>query len=306
MSVEKNTKNTLTHEDGGWTTVINETVQNIPHTGALGVYCYLASKPSSWEINKVELAIHFKCGSQHIDTCFKILKQIGAIEIKMIRNSKGQSIGWETNLKRKIPVQHVHSVQNPENRHSGDLSRMPVSHNLGKPESGKSGTINKRLLTNKSYLKNKKAVTVFSCSQDVKSHINLVLANRKKSLPDSSLDEIVFYVGEFQDYDSVAKKINIALKLIEQGKWNIPHGYNGITSQSIRKEEEHNQEQKMHEAYQDADAYRVIKQLVVSDKTYISIKDRLAAYRESINSSIGNIEIPINTNKSSYIESRIG
>lgn len=257
MSIEKNTKNTLQHEEGGFTTLINETIQNIKHTGALGVYCYLASKSAGWEICKTHLQNHFDCGKAHINTCFAYLKKIGAIEVKMIRNIKGQCTGWETVLKRKIPQ----PVQNTENQHSGDLSRIPISQNLGFPESGKSAIRNKRGFTKKEVIKKtkKESVSVFSDSCSIKAHIQLVLTKRKASVSDDIIDQIVFYVGNERDYDSVVKKINIALKLVREGKWQIPQGYKDITSQAIKAKEEQQQREKEIQQIEDAKRIREIK-----------------------------------------------
>jgi hypothetical protein len=230
MSIEKNNKNSLLHEDGGFTTTLNSTIQNIKHTGALGLYCYLASLPTNWEICKEHLQKHFGCGKAHINTCFKYLKEIGAIEVIMNRNGKGQSIGWSTILKRRINVQYVHSIQNTRNQHSGDLSRIPKTENLGNPESGKSAII-KETTEKKERVKektNKEApvVSVFSDSVSVRSHIALILKNRNKLLTEDLIDEILHYIGDRRDFDEVVKLINISLKLIKEKRWNTPKGYN--------------------------------------------------------------------------------
>lgn len=151
MSIEKNTKNTLQHEEAPFTTLINEVLNNIRHTGALGVYCYLASKSSGWNICKKQLQNHFGCGRKHIDSCFKYLKEIGVIHILMIRDSKGRAIGWETILKRTLPAQHI---QNTQKVHSGELSRIPISHNVENPDCGKGTPINKRYIEIKDIINN--------------------------------------------------------------------------------------------------------------------------------------------------------
>jgi len=141
MTIEKNTRNTLHHEDASFTTLTNELLNNIKHTGALGVYCYLASKPPGWGICKKHLQNHFECGRKHIDSCFKYLKEIGAIQITMVRDAKGRAMGWNTTLKRKLPNKHSFT-QNTQNGESGELSRIPIFHNLENPQSGKRAPIN--------------------------------------------------------------------------------------------------------------------------------------------------------------------
>lgn len=155
MSIEKNTTNSLKHEVYGWTTILNETLQNINHTGALGVFCYLASKPENWNICKIHLSKHFNCGREHIDTCFKVLKLLGLVVTTMIRNEQGQCIGWKTLLRCKIPVENINNNQNTGNPLSGDLSRIRVSQNLGKPESGFPYTTKERTLKKKEEEKRK-------------------------------------------------------------------------------------------------------------------------------------------------------
>ena len=114
MSVERITKNVLTHEPFPFTSIFNEMLQGITNTAALGVYCYLASKPSGWIICKKEIQKHFKCGRDHINSCFKYLKEIGAIEIQPARGENGKISCWNTLLKRHLPtIRETHIVDNP-------------------------------------------------------------------------------------------------------------------------------------------------------------------------------------------------
>ena len=282
MSIEKNTKNTLSHEDGGFTTLINETLSKIRHTGALGVYCYLASKPAGWEICKIELQHHFECGKAHIDTCFRYLKKIKAIEITSIRNSLGQITGWDTKLKRKISVQTVYVLQNTKNQHSGSKktklstdTRIPVSHILDNPESGKSAIINK-VVNKKSIIKktnNKDPVSVFSDTCSVKNYIEMVVANRpdQEPLEDEIVDQGAFYCftkNPDHSFDSVNKKINIFLKLVREGKWLIPQGWNGITFQSIREADELHEKNKRVPYEQERQSMQTIRQAATSGEGF--------------------------------------
>ncbi len=103
MSIEKLTKAVLEHEPAPFTMIFNEILQGIHHTGALGVYCYLASKPAGWNINKTELQRNFNCGREHITTCINFLKNIGVLVVTPVRNELGQMMGWSWLLKRHIP-----------------------------------------------------------------------------------------------------------------------------------------------------------------------------------------------------------
>jgi hypothetical protein len=229
MSIEKNTKNTLSHEDGGWTTTLNSTVQNIKNDSALGIYVYLASQHAGWEICKKHLMNHFGRGRDYIDKCFKYLKEIGAIEITVTRNSSGKITGWDTKLKTRISVQYVQGIQNTENPYSGKKTRSLKNQNLVKPESGETAPINKETEKKEVLLKkqnNKEPVIVFSDSSSVRVHLDLILRNRQITLTEDCINQILYSVGNEKDFDKVIKIINIALKLIREKKWQAPYGYN--------------------------------------------------------------------------------
>jgi hypothetical protein len=108
------------------------------------------------------------------------------------------------------------------------------------------------------------AVTVFSDESSIKCHLNLVVANRKIDIDDDTIEQIIFYIAKERDYDEVIKKINISLKLIRQKKWNIPHGYKGITSKAIREKEEAQQRQKEAQQHEDGKMARKIHAAVLS------------------------------------------
>lgn len=137
MSIERITKNVLVHEPFPFTTIFNEVLQGIKHTGALGVYCYLASKPAGWAINKKEISNHFQCGRDHIDTCFRYLKEIGAIVVFSVRGENGRISHWNTVLKRHLST--VRETQDVETLQCGDTA-----------------PINKRVLEKKEIIKKEK------------------------------------------------------------------------------------------------------------------------------------------------------
>jgi hypothetical protein len=129
MSIEKITKMTLQHEPQPFTTMFNEVLQGIKNTAALGVYCYLASKPSGWNISKVELQAHFDCGEKHIRSCFKYLKTIGAIETIANKDENGRFTEWITVLKRSL------------NKEQSSMPKMDIVEDV---QCGKGSTIKER------------------------------------------------------------------------------------------------------------------------------------------------------------------
>lgn len=185
MAIEKNTKNTLAHEEPSYTVLLNEVVQNIHHTGALGMYCYLASKPADWDICKKNLQNHFECGREHVNACFKYLRKIGAIEVSMIRNEKGQVVEWETVLKRRLSPEVDEINQNPGNPESGS-SRIRETQNTGFPESGFPAPTNKRYIQIKENLQIKENIN------------NKTLVDFDKSPSEFDDDEFEMYAGTFE------------------------------------------------------------------------------------------------------------
>jgi hypothetical protein len=69
----------LEKEDLGFTMLINATLQKITNVDALGIYCYLASKPPQWHINTLEIGRHFKIGRDKTRNALAYLVQIGAL-----------------------------------------------------------------------------------------------------------------------------------------------------------------------------------------------------------------------------------
>jgi len=274
MSIEKNTKNTLLHEENGFTTIINETICQIKHTGALGVYCYLASKPSGFIICKKHLQNHFECGREHIDTCFKYLKNIGLLEVTSVRDDEGRIIEWQTILRRK--------TQNTENPYCGDspVDKSSKTHNTGFPQSGFQAPINKRININKRIINKtkQKTVPVLSSSVEVKTHILRAIGNKSIVLEDELQNQILFYIGNESDPKEINKKINIALKKIREGKWNQPYGYKG-NDKTQAEEDRIRQEHKQKQYEQERISMNNIKHIISE-----SGKNSLGALKKSLGS----------------------
>ena len=142
MSVQKNTPNFLKHSGLSFTTIVNQTMDLIKDDGALGIYCYLASKPQNWEICQVHLGNRFGKGRDYIRNKIKILKTAGLIKISSIRDEKGKVVRWETSL-----VNFVDS-QNTENPHCGD--DIHITEN---PTSGKTHIVDNQALVIKDKIK---------------------------------------------------------------------------------------------------------------------------------------------------------
>lgn len=212
MSIEKHSKNTLRHEDIPYTLMANPVINSIKNTSALGVYCYLATKAAGWEICKKHLQNHFNCGREHINTCFKYLKSVGALEIIMIRDSKGRATGWDTILKRSTKAEHE-IIQNTGNPVSGKSSRIRVFQNVGKPESGKSAPIKERNIEKKDYKKINKGTSCEAPDFDYNAHPQKQTPKEARSVKsDNFTDLTVLPVIDHENHPQVADLTEIKIK----------------------------------------------------------------------------------------------
>lgn len=136
MSVQKNTPNFLKHSGLSFTTIINQTMDRIKDDGALGIYCYLASKPQDWEICQAHLANRFGKGREYIQNRIKMLKQAGLIKIEPVRDEKGKILCWETSLLNFVENQITENpYSSPElstDSQNTALSTSRETKNLGK------------------------------------------------------------------------------------------------------------------------------------------------------------------------------
>lgn len=175
MSIAK-PANYLKHNRGvGFTTIINETLLSIRHTGALGVYTYLASKPEDWQIYKNQLQDHFQCGRDHIETCLKYLRDLGLLESVSYRDEAGRITHWSTYLHYTIPQntekpKHDENIHNTEIPYSSTEARKPsvyegfsdLNHNTENPHCGNTPSTNKRNKQIKEKNKRTASGTLFS------------------------------------------------------------------------------------------------------------------------------------------------
>lgn len=127
----------------------------------------------------------------------------------------------------------------------------------------------------------KDSVPVFSEKQFVKEHIDRVIDNRGVIVEEEIIDQGIYYAFECnkdKSFDSVNKRINIFLKKVREGTWLTPQGWKGITSQSIREQEEKYEAQKKSQYAHDGHMFRQIASAALSpmgEKTLSDILKRL-------------------------------
>jgi hypothetical protein len=99
MTVQKFTGN-FSREESGCTIFVNETIQNITDPAALGLYCYLLTKPYCWNITTKELMKHFKMSKDKAYRLLRVLIDLGLLQRNEIRE-KGQFVKYHYILKLK-------------------------------------------------------------------------------------------------------------------------------------------------------------------------------------------------------------
>ena len=123
--------------------------------------------------------------------------------------------------------------------------------------------------------KAKNPVSVFSDTVAVKNHITSVIAKRNVFVEDDIIEEGIYYAfatNPDKSFDAVNKRINIFLKKVREGKWLIPQGYKGITTQAIREKEEQEQQKKQEQYKQDALVMREIQKKVLSQSAISALQ----------------------------------
>jgi hypothetical protein len=64
-------------------------------TSALGVLCYLLSRPDDWIVRPSQLKVRFDCGRDHMQTCLRELIEAGYITHERTGNLAGEYAGGE-------------------------------------------------------------------------------------------------------------------------------------------------------------------------------------------------------------------
>jgi hypothetical protein len=140
MSIQKNTPHILKAYKLPFTTIFNGIITAIKDAAALGIYCYLASKPDDWEISEAHLMNQFEKGRDFIRGKLRYLRKVGALKKEAIRGEDGTIVRWETTL-----VSYIHN-QETENPSSSEHIQMTEN-----PVSGKSRRLENPPTTNKRY-----------------------------------------------------------------------------------------------------------------------------------------------------------
>lgn len=127
-------------------------------------------------------------------------------------------------------------------------------------------------------------VFVFSCKEDVKTHVENTIAKRGVEVEEEIINQIAWYASHSIGNDfELKKKVNMGLKKVREGKWNTPQGYNGITSQSIRDKEEQQAREKQEQYRQEAQAFQSITGAVSKGEGLKSFSDMFQKLKAEVN-----------------------
>lgn len=302
IHIEKYDFDSFQKEQKPFVMILTHVIQHLPPDRAheFAMWVYLESLPVTWKPNKQHLMERFSISAKTYERRMEWLNTVGLIEYRQKRNStglfgKGELIvlsGIRFNLgaasngtvkidgtdinKKKSKVIHIfrsngtdkidYSVPSSETPALIEFPTAPPNSQFTEVPLN-DAHINTTIKNKKERKKinNEKSVFVFSDALSVKNHVDLLIANRGDFVEEEIIDQIVFYSFEQnneKNFDSIVKRINIGLKKVREGKWNVPQGYNGITSQSIRKNEEQQQAEKKWQSEDDALRYRAIVKTV--------------------------------------------
>lgn len=300
IHIEKYDIGTWEKEQKPYAMILTDVIQRISmkYSQAFLMWVFLESLPPTWEPNKHHLMDHFGISERTYERHMLWLNTVKLVEYRQKRGSKGEfgkghlvvlngtkfnpdaesngtvKIGGTVVNKKKAKVIHINDAHriakfggtdtSPETRASIDESQDSPNRQITEVRSN-DGHINTTQKKHKGKKKTNNPVTVFSDKQIVKDFIERVVANRQDPLEEEIIDQGIHYAyitNEDKNFDSVNKRINIFLKKVREGKWNIPQGWNGITSQSIRQQEENYEANKRAQYQQEAQAFRALTQTV--------------------------------------------
>ena len=324
IHIEKYDFDAFEKEQKPFTMMRTEIIQKIPakHAQEFLLWVYLESLPETWKPNKAHLTARFNISDRTYERYMAWLNSVGLIEYQQERKNRGTfgkgrllvlngsrfsleaalsgtvNIGGSAVNKRKKPKLSTEKSKTERTK----LSARDKESEDPDPPTNSANSPNRQITDTrlndvhiKTIKRNRKeerktntpSVSVFIDKETIKKHLNLTIANREIFVEEEIIEQIVFYVGKDLTYDEVIKKINIALKKVREGKWNIPHGYKGLTSTSIREQEEEHELKKRRQYEQESQVFRKITKAVSSGAAYVSIAERVSKLRDDLDAKKG-------------------
>jgi hypothetical protein len=312
IHIEKYDFDAFEKEQKPYVMVLTELIQKFPmkHSQELLLWMFLESLPPTWKPNKQHIMAHFNISARTYERYMGYLNTTKLIEYRQERTEDGTFGCWKLivlNGTKFSPDAASNRSAKIDGTVVNRLKAAKVIHSSASNRSAKFGVSDTRSKTRASIdvstiqpfrqitverlndvhinttIKNTKERKktnniVFADALSVKTHLEKVIGNRGVYVEDEIIDQGVFYSydkNNDKSFDSVNKRLNIFLKMVREGKWLIPQGWNDITSQSIRVKEEQDHEIKIEQYQQDAFAYREIQKRVISEVAASSLGDML-------------------------------
>jgi hypothetical protein len=323
IHIEKYDFDAFEKEQKPFVMVLTHVIQNLPTDRAdeFAMWVYLESLPPTWKINKHHLMERFDISSKTYERRMEWLNTVKLIEYRQIRNSsghfgKGKLVvlnGTQFNLqaestgtvkidgtainKKKSKV--IHNLGDYRTDKIGDSVKSSTTHASYDESSGSPNrqftevpsndahiNTTKRNTKERKKTNKEKSVSVFSDTESVKNHIDLVITNRKAFVEDDIIQQGIYYsflTNEDKSFDSVNKRINIFLKKVRLGEWLTPQGFNGITSQSIREKEEKAEAAKREQYKEEARAAQTVFGAVTKGEGLKSFSEMFQKLKAEVN-----------------------
>jgi len=272
IHIEKYDFETFEKEKKPYVMICTDVIQRIEmkYSQAFLLWVFLESHSPTWVPNRYHLMQHFQISERTYERHMHWLNTVGLIEYRQNRESGGSfgkghlvvlngtkfnpdavshgtvKIGGTVVNKKKAKVIHISdthrdakngdSVKPSTSRASTEELKISPNRQITEVRSN-AVHINKTKISTKEINKTNNSVSVFSDSFSVKTHIEKVIGNRNVEVDEEIIEQGIYYAYEKNDdksFASINKRINIFLKKVDERKWLIPHGFHGITSQSIR------------------------------------------------------------------------
>lgn len=316
IKIEKYDLEAFKKEQKPYAQILNEVIQKCPmkHANEFLLWCFLESLPETWTPNKHHIMSYFNISERSYERYMGWLNAVGLIEYRQQRDKEGTFGKWElivlngskfnpdaaSNRSAKIggtvihrlkaKVIHISKVTVPPNlaetvesstdRASIELSEIPPFRQKT-VERSNGGHINTTKRSTKEKKKTNTAVSVFSDTESVKTHFEIMLGRRCLAFDEEVINQCVFWAWDFQKenertFDKTCKRLNFCIKAVQGGTWRIPQGWNGITSQSIRENDEKHEKVKQDQIINDAKIARTIGNAVKNRKSLAEMLKDLA------------------------------
>jgi hypothetical protein len=144
MSVEKLI---ISKDASSFTTIPNKVLQGLQNMEALGLWCYLASLPPSWEFYKEVIREHCNLGRDKLDQLLKLLESHNLLSISVARDEKGKFSHLSVHIKNG---EEFISIENKKIKKKRPFTDLPLTDNQLLVNSSYKENINKlNIKTNK-------------------------------------------------------------------------------------------------------------------------------------------------------------